>query len=129
VKNKIEGGAGYDDNMSALGDYYHTLIRARKELTNFKKGEKITIISNATVREKASVGNNNVIVDYRYLEYEIKKTIIESTTKEDLIFDEGEYCETRDWVKEWRINDELDDILVFENDKGIQIRTGLLTLG
>jgi len=122
------GGSGYDDNMSALGDYFNTLIRARKELTNFKKGEKITIISNSKVREEASKYNNSVIMDYRYLEGTIKKPVVKSTTKEDLIFDEGGYIETRDWVKEWKIDDSLPQILIFENDKGIQIRTGFLTL-
>ena len=122
------GGSGYDDNMSALGDYFNTLIRARKELTNFKKGEKITIISNSKVREEASKYNNSVIMDYRYLEGTIKKPVVKSTTKEDLIFDEGGYIETRDWVKEWKIDDSLPQILIFENDKGVQIRTGFLTL-
>ena len=54
-------------------------------------------------------------------------------TPEDIELDSYWVCEfdwltKLNWIKEWKIDDTMKDILVFENDEGKQIKTGILTI-
>jgi hypothetical protein len=138
MKNKINGGMGEDDDVSAFYDFVYTARNAWGCLLYPKEG--ITIISNQKVQDACKKNitqfafpknkedikkiNFATIEDRRWGSYFIPKEI----ELEFYWVNEFDWIMKLDWVKEWKINDELSDILIFENDKGTQIRTGLLTL-
>ena len=138
MKNKIAGGMGEDDNVSAFNDYIYTARNAWASLLYRKEG--ITIISNQKVQDACKKNvtqfafpknkedikkiNHVTIEDRRWGSYFISKEI----ELEFYWVNEFDWLMKLDWVKEWKINDELGPILIFENDNGAQIRTGLLTL-
>lgn len=138
MKNKIAGGCGQDDNVSAFYDYIYTAREAWGNLLYCKEG--ITIVSNQKVQDACKKNitqfafpkNKELIekIDYARIEdrawgsYFIPKKI-------KLKFywvNEFDWLIKLDWVKEWRINDTMKDVLLFVNDKNEQIKTGFLTL-
>jgi len=138
LKDKISGGCGEDDNVSAFNDFIYTARNAWGNLLYCKEG--ITIISNQKVQDACKKNitrfacpknkedikkiNYATIEDRHWGSYFIPKEI----ELEFYWVNEFDWITKLDWVKEWKINDEMPDVLVFENDKGRQIRTGLLTL-
>lgn len=138
MKNKINGGVGEDDNVSAFNDYIYT---ARNAWGCFLYPEEpITIISNQKVQDVckknitqfARPKNKEDIKEIKFATIENRRWGSYFIPKEiELEFywvNEFDWIQKLSWIKEWKINEELGPILIFENDKGAQIRTGLLTL-
>lgn len=141
MKNKINGGCGEDDNVSAFYDFIYTARKAFCRLWVQTEGEhKITIISNQKVQDACKKNTTQFAfpkrketiekIDYARIEdrawgsYFIPKKI----KLEFYWVNELDWLIKLDWVKEWKIDDSYIDVLVFENEKGVQIQTGFLTL-
>ncbi len=145
MKNKIEGGCGKDDNVSAFYDYIYTAHNAFARLwINVPQGHKITIISNQKVQDACKKNitqfafpgkevpikkiEETRIEGYKWSYYFIPENKLSKTKLKFYWVNEFDWITKLDWIKEWKIDDSYIDVLVFENDKGAQIHTGLLTL-
>jgi hypothetical protein len=138
VKNKINGGVGEDDDVSAFNDYIYTARIAWGKLLYYKEG--IIIISNQKVQDAckknitqfARPKNKEDIKEIKFATIENRRWGSYFIPKEiELEFywvNEFDWIQKLSWIKEWRINNTMIDVLLFVNDKNEQIKTGLLTL-
>ena len=141
MKEKINGGCGEDDNMSAFYDFIYTANLARAYLwVQTEGGHKITIISNQKVQDACKKNitqfafpkdfvpikkfNTTKYGKHRYSYYFVPGNI----DLELYWVNEFDWLMKLDWVKEWKIKEKMKDILTFENILGKQMKTGLLTL-
>lgn len=113
----IAGGMGADNDLTAWNDYYDTLLRMKQQLeVHFKTEGPYTIITNYDIQRGSQTGNNMVPPNSE--QYNKNK---------EGYFTEYDYIMAKDWIKEWKLDQTLPNILLFTDGKN-QIQTGVLTV-
>ncbi len=111
----IAGGAGADNDLTAWNDYYDTLLRMKQQLeVHFKTEGPYTIVTNHDVQRGSQTGNQVVYPNSPALKQKGHLT-------------EYDFIMAKKWVKEWKIDPKLPNILLFTDGKN-QVQTGVLTV-
>lgn len=127
---KISGGLDFDNNVQAFGDYYATLLEAKKYLK-----PPITIKSCIDIWECVQTGNNlrTIVIEFEDEDVIELLDFVKKKFYKAVVVNELDYILSRKWVKEWIIDDNVGDkenavyIIRFIDDETI-VETSNLTL-